>query len=29
MGVAERTCYIALCEDQEQARRYVCLEKYV
>jgi len=29
LGVAERTCYIVLCEDQEQARRYICLEKYV
>jgi hypothetical protein len=29
MGIAERTCYIALCEDREAARRYICLEKYV
>ena len=29
MGVAERTCYIVLCENQEAARRYICLEKYV
>jgi hypothetical protein len=28
-GVAERTCYIALCADLETARRYTCLEKYV
>jgi hypothetical protein len=28
-GVAERTCYIALCPDLEAARRYTCLEEYV
>jgi RimJ/RimL family protein N-acetyltransferase len=28
-GIAERVCYIALCRDVEQARRYVVLKDYM
>ncbi len=28
-GVAERVCYIALCKDMDEARRYACLRDYL